>query len=134
MASNDLEMPAGDTKIITVIVKDASGNLVDISNAGIKWQLAKHVGSTPLVMKSTGFGITVTDGPNGIFEILIRSNDTDTLGGKEYYHEAEITLVDGTVSTIISGDVIITKTLIRSSGFEAYTEGNDSVSSNSSII
>jgi len=106
-------MNSGDTKIITVIVKDADG-ILDISNATVKWQMAKQINSTPVVQKSTGAGITLTDPVNGVFEILLEPADTDGLGGKLWYHEGEIKLVDGTTSTIISGQINMLKTLIRS--------------------
>jgi hypothetical protein len=133
MSSNDLTMNSGDTKIISVVVRNSNGSLQDISNAAIKWQLARYVNSIALVTKSISSGIMITDAANGVFQITISPLDTDGLGGKEYYHEAEIKLADGTVSTIISGTVTMVKTLIRTNhtfAIFAIFEDSDSISIN----
>lgn len=108
----DFEMFAGDTKILGVTAKDAAGEVVDISGATIRWQLAKSVTTAALVEKATGDGITITDGAGGAFDIELDNADTEGLKG-DHYHEAEVELADGTIATVLSGTVTIKRTLIK---------------------
>jgi hypothetical protein len=51
----------------------------DISGWSLAFALASAYGSAALFTKTTGAGITITDGPAGKFEIAINDNDTDGL-------------------------------------------------------
>lgn len=109
----DFTMFAGDSKTLEVTVKDADGVVVDITGATIRWSLARSVNSTPaLLQKAVGSGITITDGPNGRFDVALANADTETLSDA-YYHEAEVILLDGTIATVVSGAVTIKRTLIK---------------------
>ena len=94
-------------------VRDDAGNPVDLTGASIRWQMAKHPESAALVTKSNNQGIAVTDEAGGAFEIELASADTEALVGK-YYHEGEIVDAGGAVSTVLSGNVTIVSTLIKS--------------------
>lgn len=110
----DLKINAGDTKVISVGLQTPERTTVSLVDAEIKFQIARRVDTTPLVVKSVGSGITIVDAGLGLFEVLLLPEDTDALGGKIYYYEIEVTFADGTVTTALNGDIDIQKTLIRS--------------------
>src|SRR4029077_17969888 len=64
-------MFAGDTKVLVVSVADEKGAAVDITGTVIRWQLAKSVTSTALILKSVGAGVTIIDGPSGRFDVAL---------------------------------------------------------------
>lgn len=108
----DFTMYAGDSKTLVVTAKDEDGAAVDITDATIRWQLARSVSTTALVTKSIGDGVTITDGSGGVFEVELENADTESLKG-EFYHEAEAILTDGTIATVLSGTATINRTLIK---------------------
>lgn len=118
MTSEDqnFEMYAGESKVITVTVKDAAGALVDIGGASIEW-IAKRSedDAVGLITKTTaaGGGITILDQTThkGEFTITLVPADTQSLGGASYYHEAEVTDIATDVSTVMRGIVTIKKAL-----------------------
>lgn len=111
---NDFSLNAGDTKVIRVILRDSNKVAVDLSNASIVWKAAKHVTSTVLISKSLSSGIQIISATEGIFEITISAADTVNLGGKTLYHEAKVQLAsDNSVATVLSGDMIVEKSLVQ---------------------
>lgn len=111
MISNFM-MTAGDTKTLVVTTKDASGNAVNITGSSIKWQAARSMGKASVLSKSTSSGIQITDGANGEFTVTLNPSDTEDLIGN-YYHEAQITAADGTISTVLFGTMKINPALIE---------------------
>ena len=109
--STDFKMYQGDTKVLTVTVKDKVGNAVAITSATIKWQASRSKGKTPDISKTTSSGISITDGANGVFTVTLNASDTESLEGS-YYHEAEVIFSDSTVSTVLSGSMVIIPVLI----------------------
>lgn len=109
----DFTMFKGDTKVLEVTVKDQDDAVVDISGTLIKWQLAKKSkDTTALISKSTVDGsITIVDGPNGRFNVLLEPEDTEELPAKAYYHEAEVN-DGGLISTVMTGTATLVETLI----------------------
>lgn len=93
------EMYSGDTRTLTVTVRDTSGAAVDLTGATARWALAKKVGQAALVSKSTGSGIELTDAANGEFTVTLDPADTADLVG-DYWHEAEVTDSAGRVVTV----------------------------------
>ena len=111
---SDFSMTAGDSKVLEVTVTDADGAAVDLSGAQtIRWHMSRSVNSRPAtVEKALGAGITVTNGPGGIFSVTLDSADTEDLRG-DFVHEAEVIDEDGNVSTVLSGAVTISAALIK---------------------
>ena len=109
--STDFRMYQGDSKTLSITVKDKDGDVVVITGATIKWQASRSYGKTADISKTTSSGISITDGPNGVFEVTLDASDTESLEG-EYYHEAEITFSDSTISTVLAGRMNITPVLI----------------------
>lgn len=117
----DFEMHSGNDRDLVVTVTDAAGAVVDISAASaIRWSVSQldESGTIPLpksetalLAKTLGGGITITNGPLGIFTVALPKADTESLRGS-YYHEAEIVL-SAKESTIMFGKLAIYRNLIQ---------------------
>lgn len=109
----DFEMFAGDTPTLGFTVADANGDPMDLNGATIRWQAARSVNSRPpLIEKSIGSGISVTNAALGQFDVALAATDTENLRGA-LYHEAEIIDDQGNVITVIAGTMTVTPTLIK---------------------
>ena len=115
MASKtDFEMFAGDTREIVVSVVDQDGITVNLVGGIVLWQLAlsKWKGdadASVLITKSSDTG--EIDLADGSFTVHLLSPDSITLEGS-FYHEAQITLSDGTINTPLVGKAKIKPNLI----------------------
>jgi hypothetical protein len=97
----NVRLTAGDSKTIRVDTGD------DLSGTSVDYAVADERGGSEQFRKqSGGFGITITDEANGIFEIYLDPSDTDALRGG-YWHEAEYEDADGDVTTVFSGQFIV---------------------------
>jgi hypothetical protein len=110
----NFEMYAGESKVLTVTVKDEAAALIDLTGVSIEWIVKRFEDDvTGLITKTVGHGITlsnqVTD--KGEFTITLAPADTESLGGASYYHEAEVTDVGGNVSTVTRGIMTVKKSL-----------------------
>lgn len=112
MATGNFSLYQGDDHTLTVTVKDTSGSVVDISGSTIKWQAARKTGGTSVISYTTSDNISITDGSNGEFQVTIDASDTESLRGL-YYHEAEVTFSDSTISTVLTGWMTVTPVHIR---------------------
>lgn len=108
---SDFNMVAGDSKTLVVTVKDSTGGPVNISGATISWKAARSLRKTPVISKAVNTGIIITNGPDGEFTVTLDSADTDDLSGN-YYHEAQVTATDGTISTVLRGTMKVDRALI----------------------
>jgi hypothetical protein len=113
MAKNDFELYAGDTRDLIVSVVDQDGANVDLNNGTVLWQMAptkwQDDPEAVLISKTSQAGqITLA---NGSFTVHLLSADTEGLEGS-FYHEAQVTLVDGTIGTTLVGKVKIKPNLI----------------------
>lgn len=106
-AYNIADYVAGDSLVIELTVRDARGAAVDLTGATIRWGMApvavRQVGD-PVVTKTVGAGIEVTDAPKGKCRITLGAGDVADPG--EYRHEAEITLANGQSYTVLSGTIM----------------------------
>jgi len=104
--NQNFEIWAGDTPFINIVIT-RENQVVDISGTTIKWVVKDYVDAeTNHILKTTGDGITIIEPANGKCQISLDREDTLNLSGK-YYHEAELTDVEGRVSTILLGMVTI---------------------------
>lgn len=101
--ASDMVMVAGDSHTIEILIADAEGTPVDVSNAqAIRYGLFN--GSTAaLVSKSLSSGITVD---TSTVTVTLEPEDTAGLRGA-FVHELEITDVTGAVHTPLQGRVTI---------------------------
>lgn len=118
----DLEIHRGDDRQITATVVDEAGVVVDITGAAITYVIVTQDadaaepqpkrGATPVVTKTVGSGIVITDAVNGAIRIDLGSGDTD--GQKApttFYHEIQIQL-GGFATTVMFGNLTIKRDAI----------------------
>jgi len=103
-----IEFISGDSQKLIITVQDADNAPAakNLTGATITWALARSRGSAPLITKTVGSGITVTDAANGALEVAIAPADTATIDGV-HYHELEVVDSAGNKSTAVYGLVII---------------------------
>ena len=111
----DFSMFAGDSKAITVTVKDSLGAIVDLTGASITWEMSQYAqgtfSRTALLTKTlAGGGITCPAPTTGVFNVILDAVDTASLVGY-FYQEAEVT-VSGDKYTVLAGHISIQPTLI----------------------
>lgn len=93
----------GDTRTVTVTVYDRNDNVTSIDGAtAIKWVVYKRTTGIIYLSKSLGSGITISDGPNGVFEIELENADTLNLLGR-YNHECELIDSSSNITTLFTG-------------------------------
>lgn len=106
---------AGDDGEIEFTVYQADGSTeLDLTDMTIEWALGTGTTDPALLTKSTANTgeITVVNATGGRFDVVLVPGDTDTLGGKAYYHEVELTDVNGKQFTVFSGYLAIEETLV----------------------
>lgn len=106
-------MVQGEDKTLEITVVGENGSAKNITGATITWVLAKTVGDTALVTKSTGgSGISITDAVNGVFQVTLDGSDTTNYSGV-YHHEAEVEDTSGNKNTVTVGSIHIKQSAIR---------------------
>lgn len=106
----DFTLHAGDEDIEEFTTRDPQGVIVPITGAtAIRWTLTPNAGAAAVVTKTLGAGVTITDGPNGMFEVSLDEADTLSLAADLYYHEGEMTL-GGRKKTVVTGTVTVVPT------------------------
>ena len=108
--NQDFRIHAGDSKLISVTVRDEDDALQDLTGATIAWQMAKTPRGPAEISKSTG-GSGITLGGTGIFNVSLDPSDTVGFSGL-YYHEAQVTDVTSNVTTVTTGTVYVEEGLI----------------------
>jgi hypothetical protein len=99
MATQDFTIREGDTKVLTVTVRNQNTReVVSIAGATILWKAFKGYGKTVALSKSG----SITDGAGGVFTVTIAAGDTAGFRGS-YNHEAQVTFADSTVCTVLTG-------------------------------
>jgi hypothetical protein len=63
--------------------------VVDITGWALTWILVNpgSIGSTPLISKTVGSGIAITNGAGGVLQVTISDTDSDALTGRDYWYE-----------------------------------------------
>ncbi len=119
--SQDIEMWAGDSKIVTIVITDLQNNPVDLTGAICYWWCGRsvHTREADMFIKKSsnpGGGIILLENPSGgpqwdaVFTLY--PSDTDFLPPGTYYHEAEVIDGSGFISTITIGAFILHPTMI----------------------
>ncbi len=106
------EMWAGNDIDLNFSIVDSTGSPVDLTTATtLEWVLHADVqDGNPLIQKSIGSGITITNPGGGQFTITLLPADTATLSGN-YYHECELNM-GGKDNTLFTGAAKINPTAI----------------------
>lgn len=100
---------AGDYLELVVSIQDGDGSPFDLTGIqGARYAIVPYPGAaTPLLTKSLGAGITVTDEGGGVMTIALDNGDTDGMQGK-FNHELEITDSGDRISTVMIGEFHVT--------------------------
>lgn len=98
----------GEDLTVSCTIRDADGNLMDLSAADIVWKVRKYDDSPVLIEKEDGDGITVTG--MGTIDIALVPVDTTALAGR-HRHECRIT-VAGKVRTAFQGYITVDRTIV----------------------
>ena len=113
--SQDFELFKGDSKDLPVTVCDKNGDVVDITDATIRWWAGKREATGEVVIQKdigSPVGIVITDAVGGKFTITLDPVDTINLTDKFLYHEAEILDNTGRPTTIMFGIIELRDSLI----------------------
>jgi hypothetical protein len=105
----DARLCQGDDTTLLISIANSSG--LDMTNCQAKYIASKSsIGPTaPIITKATGSGITVITGvgvPVGYaiqLKVVLSNDDTDDVVPGWYYHEAMLTLANGSTVTVMSG-------------------------------
>lgn len=106
-------MTAGDSETLAGTATDSAGTAIDLTGASIAYSLTD--GTSTLVSKSVGSGITVTVAASGTFSVLLDPVDTAGLEAGTYWHGAAVTSASGTVTTTLRGRLRISRITAASS-------------------
>ncbi len=110
--SADMLMKSGDTRLLTVTVRDLDKNEIDISTfSAITYSLARSVDDLDniIITKSLGSGIeklpfdAVTNPNQSKYTITLLASDTEPLLGN-YYHESKVFDATGNETTTFCSD------------------------------
>jgi len=97
----DFEMYQGDDFSIEFETVDEAGAALDISGATIEWNAWDR--GVSVLKKTTTSGISITDGPGGIFVVTLEPTDTYSLPAKTYFHGANVSLIADHFLTVATG-------------------------------
>ncbi|NTS31270.1 DUF4054 domain-containing protein [Phyllobacterium sp. BT25] len=98
----DISIIAGDSRIINVQAKNEDGTPINLTGATITWKAAAAPYGTALISKAG----SITDATGGVFKVTLTPGDTSALVGN-FYHSAQITFPDSSVSTLFLGALAI---------------------------
>lgn len=100
----------GDTEQIEFLVLDHTGDPQDLTNITLRWAMSDPDElDTPILEKSEGAGITITDPENGRCYVLIPAGELSTPG--TFIHELEGTHSGGATYTYGQGTIIVRPTV-----------------------
>ncbi len=103
----------GEDRTLRFTVVDANDAAVDITGYALEWVMRERPGSDMATLtKTTGSGITITDGPNGLCEVAIADANTLALDPGTYFHTLRRT-DDGSETVLSFGDVILKQAATR---------------------
>lgn len=113
----DFEMFQGDTRRLNFSLKRVDGTTLDITGATVRWMASKLkapgvFSSTPILTKTIGNGVEVTDSFTGLVVVTLEPQDTTQISGT-LYMELEVVDYDGDVATVFSGTFLVKKALIK---------------------
>lgn len=88
----NIEIIQGVNYSTTAVVRDASGNKVNVTGASATWKLAAAVEDAAVLSLSVGSGITITTPAQGLITIAVTAAQADALTPGQYVHECKLTV------------------------------------------
>lgn len=119
--SLDMTLVKGNSRTIVFNVKGNGIGPFDFSEiVGIRWSFFRSLeNNAPLsTVKTLGSGIEVTD-PEGIFEVTLEPDDTNSVPTGNFLHEAVLIDGGGEVYTVWNGNDLPGKFTLRKIGTPA---------------
>lgn len=111
--STDQNIFSGDDVEVEVTLEDRNGEPLSITDASVKWALARASTSLPIMSKQSPDDITLeTVEGVSIARFWISSAETLPLTGT-YYHEMEFTDASGRIATVMTGSITARRTIIN---------------------
>ncbi len=111
--AQNISLPAGDSLQLVVPVTNADGSDAVLTGASARYWMAPYsfsTGTDVFLKKSIGSGISVA---GNVITITLAPGDTESAGAGKHWHELEVLFADGWSSTVMTGEVTITRTLVR---------------------
>lgn len=96
---HDLVFTLGSTWVMNLTAKDGTATTIDITGATIKWRIST-TNDTVVDTRETGDGITIVDGTNGAYQVIMTPADQTTAGitaSTSYKHEIQLTSASAVV-------------------------------------
>lgn len=117
ITNQDLEIPEGDTRSISVALKASDGTSpYTVPPGGIVYWWASrsmHDGAGALIKKSSPATIVLTPiGGGTTISVLLSAADTLGRGWQNLYHEGYVVQADGVKVRLFSGVLKVSKTLV----------------------
>lgn len=113
--NQNFEMVRGDTKTVTIAIRDKSGNPQPVTGAtSIKWQ-AWFRGSVQISKDIAAIAIIDLNGTDDGLQFVLDPTDTQSLTAGMYEHEAEVVDAGGNRVTTTKGLMKLIKDTIPNS-------------------
>lgn len=111
-ANQDYEFYRGDNEEITLVYKDDSGVVIDITGATAKTEFRQFIGGSVILTKTA-----TIDGAAGEMVFSFTTSDTIALATNNtvsrYVYDIELTDVSGVVTTLLAGSVTVQADVTR---------------------
>ena len=120
MAKNLLKFVQGEEKDITVTVKDASENAVDLTGATGFFSVKENKNDADglaIIAKDTATAseMELTDPTNGIAVIHILEADTASVAPKEYFYDIKFKLAGGDIHVVTLDSFVVEQNITQKS-------------------
>lgn len=112
----NIELYRGDNRTFEVTVKDDDGNAVNITGASIKFSVKERISDSGYKFQKSSAQaseITITDAANGVYEVYLVPDDTQTLDIGSYEYDSQLTTSTGKVYTVVRGEFTILAEITR---------------------
>jgi hypothetical protein len=110
----NFELYSGNALTVEFTVYQNDGRTpFNLSGASAIWRLCSLFDPAPVITKTIGAGLTITNAAAGIVSLSLSSSDTDPLGSQPYRHELEVIDGSGNPTTVTTGTVMINQSLFQ---------------------
>lgn len=100
-----------DGVFFEITVNDSTGSAIDITSATFEWAFVRTPQGAPLVTKTLGSGITLSDPTHGKLKVTFAAADTVTRSG-DYFHEL-VMVLGGVTETVAVGTMTVNVSTLK---------------------
>jgi hypothetical protein len=108
-AELDFTLPAGDSAILQITVKNPDLSVMDLTGASLKWSSQQLDDVTTRIDLTAGNGLAIVDAVNGRVDVNIPKATMIVAG--PHRHELEVIDAGGESQTVLQGIVTVIRTL-----------------------